>query len=101
LYLESNCLKLAGNLKLTISQTVENNRVLLAFSRVLDILGEPSRNMIIAYIQKKYNLPLFSSISRLVSVEDIEDALQEVFPIGSELIIRMLDAEIDRMEQQG
>jgi hypothetical protein len=92
---------LAGNLKLTISQIVDDNRVLLAFSKVLDILGEPSRNMIIIYIQNKYNVSIFSDVgNRSVSVEEIEDTIQELFPIGSELIIKMLEAEIDRTESQ-
>ncbi|AFU58306.1 hypothetical protein Ngar_c13680 [Candidatus Nitrososphaera gargensis Ga9.2] len=66
----------------------------------MDILGEPSRNMIIIYIQKKYNVSIFSDISRSVSIEEIEDTIQELFPIGSELIIKMFEAEIDRMESR-
>ncbi len=55
--------------------------------------------MIIIYIQKKYNVSIFSDVSnRSVSVEEIEDTIQELFPIGSELIIKMLEAEIDRTE---
>jgi len=56
--------------------------------------------MIIIYIQKKYNVSIFSEVTRSVSVEEIEDTIQELFPIGSELIIKMFEAEIDRMESQ-
>jgi len=79
---------------------VDSNRVLLAFSKVLNIVGEPSRNMIIGYIQEKYGISIFSNSLHPISVEEIEDTILEIFPIGSELIVRMLEAELERMNRQ-
>jgi len=79
---------------------VDSNRVLLAFSKVLNIVGEPSRNMIIGYIQEKYGISIFSKSLHSIAVEEIEDTILEIFPIGSELIIRMLEAELDRMSNR-
>jgi hypothetical protein len=61
------------------------------------MLGEPSRNVMIECVQKKYDITLFSNTSRSVSMKEIEDTIQEIFPIGSELIIRMLEAEVGRI----
>lgn len=76
---------------------MDSNRALLAFSKVLNIMGEPSRNMIIGFIQEKYGIRISSNSLHSISVEEIEDTILEIFPIGSELIIRMLEAELDRM----
>jgi hypothetical protein len=53
--------------------------------------------MIIGLIQEKYGVSAFSNSLHPISVEEIEDTILEIFPIGSELIIRMLEAELDRM----
>ena len=92
--------KWAGNLQLTISQIADSNRVLMAFSKVLNIVGEPSRNMIIGYIQEKYGISIYSNSLHSIAVEEIEDTILEIFPIGSELIVRMLEAELERMNRQ-
>ena len=72
--------------------------MLSAFSRVLSIMGEPSQNMIIEYIQKKYGISIFSRSEHSISIKEIEDTIQEIFPIGSELIVRTLKAEIEKMK---
>jgi len=68
---------------------------LLAFIKVVNILGEPSRDMIMEYIKAKYGLSIYSNAVRLISLQEIEDTIPEMFPIGGDLIIRMLEAELD------
>ncbi|TLY02431.1 MAG: hypothetical protein E6K92_05700 [Thaumarchaeota archaeon] len=63
-------------------------------------MGEPSRNMIIGYIQEKYGISIYSNSLHSIAVEEIEDTILEIFPIGSELIVRMLEAELERMNRQ-
>lgn len=73
----------------------------MAFSKVLTVVGEPSRNMIIGYIQEKYGISVFSNSGRRISLQEIEDAIPEILPIGAELIIRILEAELERLEESG
>lgn len=73
----------------------------MAFSKVLTVVGEPSRNMIIAYIQKKYGISVFSNPGRHISLQEIEDTIPEILPIGAELVIRILKAELERLEENG
>jgi hypothetical protein len=55
--------------------------------------------MIIGFIQEKYGVSVFSNSLHSISVEEIEDTILEIFPIGCELIIKMLEAELDRMSK--
>ena len=64
-------------------------------------MGEPSRNMIVRYIQEKYGISVFSNSGRHISLQEIEDAIPEILPIGAELIIRILEAELERLEENG
>jgi hypothetical protein len=57
--------------------------------------------MIIGYIQKKYGVSVFSTPCRHISLQEIEDTIPEILPIGAELIIRILKAELERLEQNG
>jgi hypothetical protein len=73
--------------------------MLLAFGRVLDILGEPSRSMIIAKIQNKHTSSDFlKSALTPISLTEIEEAIRNAVPIGSELIVKMFEAEYRRLE---
>jgi len=56
--------------------------------------------MIIGYIQEKYGISIYSNSLHSIAVEEIEDTILEIFPIGSELIVRMLEAELERMNRQ-
>jgi len=47
------------------------------------------------YIKAKYGLSIYSNAVRLISLQEIEDTIPEMFPIGGDLIIRMLEAELD------
>jgi hypothetical protein len=55
--------------------------------------------MIIGFIQEKYGVSIVSNSLHSISVEEIEDTIREIFPIGSELIIKMLEAELDTMSK--
>jgi len=62
------------------------------------MLGEPSRNVILQYILNKYNVSIVSTGTPSITLEEIQTTIQEIFPIGSELIINMLNAELDKMQ---
>lgn len=70
----------------------------MAFGKVLDILGEQSADAIIKHIQKKYGVLVFSNPVRSLSLQEIEDTIPEIFPIGGKLIIKILEAELDMVE---
>jgi len=78
--------------------TVEKSRTLLALSKVLDVLGEPSRTNTIQFIQNKYHVSPQTGLSRPISVNEVEDALEELFTIGADLIIQMLEAELQMLD---
>ena len=67
----------------------------------MTVVGEPSRNMIIGYIQKKYGISVFSNSGRQISLQEIEATIPEILPIGGELVIRILEAELERLEENG
>jgi len=62
------------------------------------MLGEPSRNVILQYILNKYDVSIASTGAPSITLEEIQTTIQEIFPIGSELIINMLNAELDKMQ---
>jgi hypothetical protein len=71
----------------------------LALSKVLDILGEPSRNATMQYIQNKYGISIHSGRAHQLTLEEIEDTMEELFTIGASLIIQMIEAELKMMDE--
>ena len=78
----------------------ERNDVFLALDKVLDVIGEPSRNMTMQYIRQKFGTSIVSSSNPTVSLREIEEALEELFTIGAGMIIQMLEAELQMMNDK-
>lgn len=69
-----------------------------ALGKVLDVLGEPSRSTTIQYIQDKYGISIQSGHTYQLTLEEVEDAMEELFTIGASLIIEMLEAELKMID---
>jgi hypothetical protein len=54
--------------------------------------------MIIQCIQTKYGISVNPDGVNSISMEEIEDTIPEIMPIGSDLVIRMFEAELDRIK---
>jgi len=74
----------------------ENSLFLSAFLKVLTILGEQSKDLILLEIEKKYGFPLESQ-KRPITPREIEDTIMELFEMAGELIMKMVKAEYHRI----
>lgn len=78
------------------SPDLENRLFLSAFLKVLTILGEQSKDLILIEIEKKYGFPLESQ-KRPITPMEIEDTIMELFEMAGELIMKMVKAEYHRI----
>jgi hypothetical protein len=76
--------------------TFENSLFLSAFLKVLNILGEQSKELILLEIEKKYGFPLQSK-TRQITPKEIEDTVMELFEVAGDLIMTMVKAEYQRI----
>jgi len=76
--------------------TFENRLFLSAFLKVLDILGEQSKELVLVEIEKKYGFPLENQ-TRPITSREIEDTVMELFEMAGDLIIKMVKAEYRRI----
>lgn len=66
-----------------------------SFVKVLEILGQQSRERTLEYIKRKYGFQLENDI-RPLTAKEIEESIRELFGIGGQLIIEIMRAEIQR-----
>ena len=71
---------------------------MFAFSKVVELLGEQYQVIILGYMQAKYGSSIFSIPGHSITLQEIKDTVRELFPIGGDLIIRMLEAELDLVQ---
>ena len=75
----------------------KNDDIILheSFVKVLDILGQDSRERTLEYIKRKYGFQ-FDNASRPFTAREIEESIMELFGIGGQLIIEIMRADIQR-----
>ena len=74
-----------------------NNKLFLsAFLKVLNILGEQSKELVLLEVERKYGFSLQSTI-RPITPGEIEDTIEEVFEVAGDLIMTMVKAEYNRI----
>ena len=76
--------------------TFENSLFLSAFLKVLNILGEQSKELILLKIEKKYGFSLQNK-TRPITTKEIEDTVMEIFEVAGDLIMTMVKAEYQRI----
>jgi hypothetical protein len=74
----------------------ENNLFLTAFSKVLNILGEQSKESVLLEIERKYGFPLQNK-TRPITPKEIEDTVKDLFEVAGDLIMTMVRAEYYRI----
>ena len=76
--------------------TFENSLFLSAFLKVLNILGEQSKELILLKIEKKYGFSIQNK-TRPITPKEIEDTVMEIFEVAGDLIMTMVKAEYQRI----
>ena len=79
-----------------INPAFEDKLFLSAFMRVLGILGEQSKDLVLLEIERKYGFSL-QSTTRPITPSEIEDTIEEVFEVAGDLIMTMVKAEYNRI----
>jgi hypothetical protein len=74
----------------------ENDLFLSAFLKVLNIVGEQSKELILIEVKKKYGVSLQSK-TRPITPKEIEDSVMDLFEIAGDLIMTMVKAEYYRI----
>jgi len=80
----------------TSPDTINEDKLLCALLKVLDILSQQSREEVLSKIEKRYGFPLENQI-RCISASEIEETMVDIFGQGAQLIIRMVKAEYQRI----
>ena len=81
---------------MSASPDLENSLFLSAFLRVLNILGEQSKDLVLIEIEKKYGFPLEGQ-KRPITPREIEDTVMGLFEVAGDLIMKMVKAEYRRI----
>jgi hypothetical protein len=66
-----------------------------SFVKVLEILGQESRERTLEYIKHKYGFQ-FENDTHTFTSREIEESIMELFGIGGQLIIEIIRADIQR-----
>jgi hypothetical protein len=92
----NRCALNPGRETVSTDPTFENSLFLSAFLKVLNILGEQSKELILLEIERKYGFSLQSK-TRPITPKEIEDTVMELFEVAGDLIMTMVKAEYHRI----
>ena len=75
----------------------ETTRVGSAIDRAFSIIGEDSKQKLIIYLRKTYGIDIYSpGLEAEDAIEKLQPAMDEIFSIGSSLIMQLVVAEIKK-----
>jgi hypothetical protein len=71
-----------------------DSRVGRAIDRAFSILGEPSKQALIYYLQHNYNMDIYQDN---VSIQKLESSLKDLVGEGKDLLMSFVDSELRKL----